>query len=167
MKREPARCLILACGNTLRGDDGIGPFLAAWAQERFQSQPEIQIVVRQQWTPELAEEISRAESVVFIDCSVESAPGSVRLAQVEPAAAADGLGTHHLGATELLALAKEIYDSLPRTALQLTIGAGSLELSEEFSGPVKAALPAAEKLLEETVQRLLPSPSFPDLPKNI
>jgi hydrogenase maturation protease len=158
MKREPARCLILACGNTLRGDDGIGPFLAAWAEQRFESEAEVQVVARQQWTPELAEEVSRAESVLFIDCSIELAAGAIAVAPVIPAAAEQGLATHHLGAAELLALAKEFYDSLPRIALQLTIGAGSLELSEELSPAVTVSLPEARRLLEETVVRLLTIP---------
>jgi hydrogenase maturation protease len=158
MKRKPARCLILACGNTLRGDDGIGPFLAAWAEDRFRSQPEIEVITRQQWTPELAEEVSRTESVLFVDCSIELAAGAIALAPVIPAAAEQGQATHHLGAAELLALAKEYYDSLPRIALQLTIGAGSLELSEEFCPAVTMNLPEARRLLEETVLRLLTIP---------
>ena len=35
MNPTPARCLILACGNTLRSDDGVGPWLAEWAEETF------------------------------------------------------------------------------------------------------------------------------------
>lgn len=158
MNDHKARCLILACGNTLRGDDGIGPFLAAWAEERFASQPEVTVIARQQWTPELAEEISRAESVLFIDCSIELAPGAIALAPVARASAEQGLATHHLGAAELLSLAKEFYNSLPPTALQLTIGAGSLELGEEFSPAVTGTLPEARKLLEETVSRILTRP---------
>ena len=77
-----ARCLILACGNTLRSDDGVGPNLAAWAEERFQGEINVRVLARQQWTPDLAEEIAAAESVLFIDCSIDSAPGSVRLVPV-------------------------------------------------------------------------------------
>jgi hydrogenase maturation protease len=161
MVESKARCLILSCGNTLRGDDGIGPFLAVWAEKRFQSHPEILVITRQQWTPELAEDIVRAESVLFIDCSVESPPGSIALEPVMPAAAAQALGTHHLSAAELLALAKDFYSSLPRIALQLSIGAASLELSEDFSDPVNAALPDARKLLEEAVLHLVSIPGVP------
>ncbi len=53
-----ARCLILACGNTLRSDDGVGPTLAAWAEERFREQPNVRVISRQQWTPDLAAETS-------------------------------------------------------------------------------------------------------------
>jgi hydrogenase maturation protease len=149
------RCLILACGNTLRGDDGVGPWLAEWAEKRFASEAGVRAVSRQQWTPELAEEIARAESVLFIDCSVNSPPGSVKLTPVEPAAAKQGLATHHQGAPELLALARDLYNSLPRNALLLTIGGGSTELVEQFSEAVTASLPAACRLIEETVQCML------------
>jgi hydrogenase maturation protease len=147
--------MILACGNTLRGDDGVGIWLAEWAEKRFTGQLSARIVARQQWTPELAEDVAHAESVLFIDCSVDSAPGSISLTAVEPAASGQRLATHHQGAPELLALARELYNSLPCNAQLLTIGAGSTELGEVFSDQVTAALPEACKLIEETVLRLM------------
>ncbi|MDE3188260.1 MAG: hydrogenase maturation protease [Acidobacteriota bacterium] len=151
MTSSPARCVILACGNTLREDDGVGPWLAAWAEARFQSVPDLRILSQQQWTPEFAEDAARAESVIFIDCSAESAPGQVRLAPVAPADEPPGLATHHMGAAQLLSLGSQLYNSLPHTALLLTIGAGSLELREGFSDAVRDALPHACRLLEDTV----------------
>ena len=150
-----ARCLILACGNTLRSDDGIGPWLAEWAEERFASEPDVRVIARQQWTPDLAEDIAGAESVVFLDCSIGSAAGSVSMVEVRPCSVAQGFATHHVGATELLGLARDLYDSLPRTSLLLTIGAGSTELSETFSGAVLDAIPEACALLERTVVEML------------
>jgi hydrogenase maturation protease len=153
-----ARCLILACGNTLREDDGAGPWLAEWARQRFQPEAGVRVLSRQQWTPELAEELARAGSVLFIDSSVDSPPGVVKIVSIEPAAAGQGLATHHLDAAQLLALGRDLYDSLPGNAQLLTIGAGSTELGEEFSGIVKAALPEACRLLEAAVLRLLGGP---------
>jgi hydrogenase maturation protease len=150
-----ARCLILACGNTLRGDDGIGPWLASWAEERFGDEAGVRVVASQQWTLELVDEVANAESVLFIDCSADSEPGAVGVATVEAAADSQGLATHHLGAPELMAVARDLYGFQPRAALLLTVGAGSLELGEEFSAAVKAALPEACAKLEETVVRLL------------
>jgi Ni,Fe-hydrogenase maturation factor len=78
------------------------------------------------------------------------------LVQVEPAeCGTQGLATHHLGAPELLALGRELYDSLPKSSLLLTIGAGSTRLGEEFSKTVNAALPEACNLLEKTILRLV------------
>jgi hydrogenase maturation protease len=161
MTHTKARCLILACGNTLRGDDGLGPWLAQWAEQRFQSEPEVRIISRQQWTPELAEEVAQTESVLFIDCSVDSAPGLIQLLPVDPASSTQSLGTHHSGAAELLAMAREFYNSMPRISMQLTVGAGSTELSEQFSPAVTAALPEACRLLEDTVTRWLANPNPP------
>lgn len=161
MTLTPARCLILACGNTLRGDDGLGPWLAGWAEEQFQSRPEVRIVSRQQWTPELAQDVAHAKAVLFVDCSVDSAPGFVQLISVGPASSAEGLATHHVDAAELLALARELYDAAPQNAFTLTVGAGSTELGEEFSPAVTAALPQACRLLRTTVLGLL-DPSAQD-----
>lgn len=149
-----ARCLILACGNTLREDDGVGPWLAAWAEERFQGEESIRTICRQQWTPDLAEEIAAAESVLFVDCSTESAAGSVQVFPVKPSAD-HGKGTHHFDAAQLLALSRDFLDASPQAAFFLTVGAGSLELGEGFSPAVKAVLPEACRLLEETVRSLL------------
>ncbi|HEX4758218.1 MAG TPA: hydrogenase maturation protease [Terracidiphilus sp.] len=154
MKSNKTRCLILACGNTLRGDDGIGPWLAQWAEERFDDEPGVRVLSRQQWTLELAEEISTAETVLFVDCSATDGPGSVSIVAVQPAAVGS-LATHHQGAPELLGLAGKLYASLPRTALLMTVGAGSIELSEEFSQPVLDAIPLACTKLEEAVMQLL------------
>jgi len=155
MSFTKARCLILACGNTLRGDDGVGPWLAEWAQQRFQAEAGVRVLSRQQWAPELADEIARVESVLFIDSSAESSPGVIETVAVQPAATAEGLATHHLDAALLLALGRDLCNSLPRNAQLLTIGAGTTEVGEEFSGAVKAALPEACRLLEEIVQHLL------------
>jgi hydrogenase maturation protease len=103
----------------------------------------------------LAEDVARTQSVLFIDCSLDTAPGSVHLASVEPAAAGQGINTHHQNAAELLALARDLYNSVPRNAHLLTIGAGSTELGEAFSAAVKAALPEACQLIEETALRLV------------
>ena len=155
MTSSPTRCLVLACGNSLRGDDGVGPWLAAWAEDRFRSNPTVRILMCHQWTPELAEDVAHAESVFFIDCSVQSAPGTLTISPVEPSAKSVIPATHHLGPAQLLALARELYHSQPHRAHLLTIGAGSLELGETFSASVQAALPEATSVLETTILQAL------------
>jgi hydrogenase maturation protease len=149
------RVLILACGNTLRSDDGIGPWLAAWAEERFAADSRVKVISRQQWTPDLAEDIANASSVLFIDCSVASEPGTVSLLLIEPADAQQGLATHHQDAPKLLALTQELFGILPAHTSLLTIGAGSTELGETFSEPVRNAIPTACSALEDRVAAFL------------
>ena len=154
------RCLILACGNTLREDDGVGPWLAQWAEERFAGEPRVRVIAGHQWTPELAQDVAEAQAVIFVDCATNATPGSVQVGPVEVAkSAGSDLGTHHLGAAELLALAKELYAAMPRSSLLLTVGAGSLELREGFSEAVQAALPEACAQLEKAVAEILANPT--------
>jgi hydrogenase maturation protease len=155
MTHIQARCLILACGNSLRGDDGVGLWLAEWAEQRFSAQAGVRVLADHQWTPELAEDVARAQSVLFIDCSLDSKPGSLNLTPVKPVSSSPEHNTHHLGAAELFALGRELYNSLPHDALQLTIGAASIEFGEAFSPAVTAALPDACRMIEETVLRFL------------
>ena len=148
-------CLILACGNTLRSDDGIGPWLADWAEERFAGNAAVRVLARQQWTPDLAEDIAQSAFVLFIDCSVDSAPGSVNIAEIQPVHQAQGLATHHQGAPELLSMAQELFHAGPRLAKLLTVGAGSTELGETFSEAVLDAVPKACEILESTVLEMI------------
>jgi hydrogenase maturation protease len=150
-----AQCLVLACGNTLREDDGVGPWLAQWAEERFSANPRVRVLARHQWTPELAEDISHSESVLFIDCATNISPGSIQITSVYPSDENSDLGTHHVSAGHLLSLSRDLYDTLPRNSLLLTIGAASLELREGFSEAVTAALPDAYHRLLESVSNLL------------
>jgi hydrogenase maturation protease len=152
---RPIRCLILACGNTLRSDDGVGPRLAEWAEKRFETNDNVRVMARQQWTPDLAEEISVAESVLFVDSSINSLPGHIGLIPVEPHANHNGSSTHHLDANELMELARELYGSRSAHSMLLTVGAGSLEMGESFSESVEAALPRARGILEKAVLRFL------------
>lgn len=139
----------------MRADDGIGPWLAAWAEQRFEDEPRLMVISRQQWTPELAADIAEADSVLFVDCSAADVPGSIQLQDVEPSTDPANVGTHHVSALQLLGMAQELYGSLPRRAQLLTVGAGTTELSEEFSPAVLEAIPAACAKLEETLSTLL------------
>jgi hydrogenase maturation protease len=155
MTHGSVRCLILACGNTLREDDGVGPWIGAWAEARFRNDDRVSVISRHQWTPELAFDIWEADSVLFIDCAASSTPGQVRIAPVTLGRETSGLDTHHVDGATLLSLSNELYGSLPRTALQLTIGAGSLKLREGFSEAVMSTLSEACRLLEDTVLDLV------------
>ena len=148
----PIRWLILACGNPLRGDDGAGPWLAVWAFDRFGGEPGVRVIVRQQWGPELAEEIARSQNVLFVDSSIKTSPGRVDLVAVEPAANAGRPTTHHLDAAKLLALSRDLYGSLPGHAALLTVGIQSVALGEELSELVRGAIPEACRRIEEVLQ---------------
>lgn len=155
MTEPRARCLILACGNTLRSDDGVGPKLAAWAEERFRQNRDVRVISRQQWTPDLAEDIAAADSVLFVDASASPPPGRVRLIAVSSRVDASAPASHHLTPNQLLGLARSLYGSIKSHAMLLTVGVSSTDLGESFCAPVEAALPRARGILEKAVLRFL------------
>jgi hydrogenase maturation protease len=139
----------------LRSDDGVGPKLAAWAEERFRQQPDVRVVSRQQWTPDLSADVAEAESVLFIDASVNSPPGRVSLVPVSSRVDSSAPDSHHLSPNQLLGLTRSLYGSIKSHAMLLTVGIASTELGETLSTPVEAALPRARGILEKAVLRFL------------
>ncbi len=152
---DNARCLILACGNTLRSDDGVGPRLAEWAAERFREDPRVRVIARQQYTPDLAEDVAAADSVLFVDASVKSPAGRVRLTPVSSRSSAADQSSHELSPNQLLGLTRSLYGSIKSHAMLLTVGVGSTELGESFSQPVESAFPRARGVLEKAVLRFI------------
>lgn len=136
--------LVIGYGNTLRGDDGVGPHLARQLA-RENHDPNVQVEARHQLTLELAEPLSRSAYAVFIDVSTTLPPGRVSCRLVTPVLPdADGSAsmTHHCTPANLLAAARILYGAAP-PAVILSVGAASFAYTESFSPTVAEVLPAA------------------------
>src|SRR5271169_6238011 len=96
--------LILGFGNPLRSDDAAG-YNAAVALEPEFSATNTAVIAVHQLTPELAEPVSRASRVLFLDASRTGVPGEIRLEGIphDPYFQLDAL-THHITPTFLLEL---------------------------------------------------------------
>ena len=96
------RTLILACGNPLRGDDGV----AHAVLRLIEPSPHCALRSVHQLTPELAEEIARFSRVVFLDADA----GSKALA-IEPLHAFRPRSplTHAASPEEVVALARALF----------------------------------------------------------
>jgi hydrogenase maturation protease len=137
---EKRRKLLLACGNALRSDDGVGAEIAAEiAQDTACA--DMKIVVVQQFTPELAEMIANSDLVAFVDAAVNIPAGEISMRSAHPETEEPGSFTHHLSPAALLALSETLYGKLPARAITLTVGALSFELGESLTKPVRAAVP--------------------------
>lgn len=148
--------ILLACGNTLRGDDGIALYLAHQLHGTICDAPTA-IVCSHQWLPEQAEDLSRAQLAVFIDASVAVPPGEILVQPVHEDVDAAGVSTHAVTPGTLVRLAKEVFGKVPERVYLVTIGGKSFEHRSEFSEPVRKAIPAAlhqirELLFEEPVR---------------
>jgi len=128
-RQQPdARLLVIGYGNTLRRDDGVGPKVAD-AIEGL-GLPGVSVLACPLLTPELAEPISRAERVIFVDAAVD-APLEVHRRGVEPAASAQVMA-HAASPATLLALARDVFGHAPQAWL-LTIPVTELGIGEALS----------------------------------
>lgn len=133
--------LVIGYGNTLRSDDGVGPRVAQAVEEL--SLPGVRAFVRALLTPELAEPISQARCVVFVDAAID-APAQVQLRRLSPGASSQ-IMAHAADPRTLLALARDVFGHAP-IAWWLTIPAQNLEIGEELS--VKAQNGLAQAVQE-------------------
>ena len=147
-----ARVLILGYGNPFRSDDGLG-WQVAVQLLRTTPAPEVEILPCLQLTPELAEPISRAECVLFIDSPREGVPGAFRCREVEPCAGPASL-THELSPQVLLGIARDLYSAFPEAYL-LSISGESFEAGEALSVAVEARIPELRARLRELVAEAL------------
>lgn len=143
-----APALLLACGNSLRQDDGVGLRIAEAAEQLFPAS-RLRIVAAPQFTPEMAAELAATDLVLFVDASAGDAPGSIRVEPVAPCAEPPGTSpeTHRLDPPALLALARDLCGHTPARAFVLTVGASNFGYGENLSASLRQAVPRAVRLL--------------------
>lgn len=140
--------LLLACGNALRQDDGVGLKIAE-AVEHLLPATRLRIVAAQQFTPEMAAELAETDLAIFVDASAVDEPGAIRVLPV--AVSDEAADTHRLDPPALMGLAQTLCGHVPSRAFALTVGAGHFGYGEEISGPLRQAVPRAVRLVTNLV----------------
>jgi hydrogenase maturation protease len=150
--------LVIGYGNALRSDDGAGPRVAE--KVAAMNYPGVRALICPLLTPELADPISQARAVLFVDAAVDS-PREVRLRKLEPAESAQ-IMTHAADPRALLALARDVFGRAPQ-AWWLTIPAVKFDFSSELSPEAEqgmaGALDKIHALLLTSSVRSRPSPA--------
>lgn len=130
--------LVIGYGNTLRSDDGVGPKVVE-AVEALDL-PGVSTLSCGLLTPELADPISKAGRVIFVDAAVD-APAGVELRPISAAETAQILA-HASDPRALLALARDVFGRAPK-AWWLTIPAENLGIGEALSEKARRGFAAA------------------------
>jgi hydrogenase maturation protease len=133
------RALVLACGNSQRGDDGVALQIVNYLREVW-CDPTTEFHSQQQWTPELAERFSNVETVIFVDAALGKPPGSIACRRLQPRPRTSLDTTHHTSPEYLLLLAQELYGKHPERAYLVTVAGVEFELGETLSEPVRGAI---------------------------
>jgi hydrogenase maturation protease len=120
--------LLIGYGNTLRSDDGVGPkVVEAVAALKL---PGVETLICDLLTPEVADPISRAETVVFVDAALD-APAEVQLRPLTPADSSQ-IMAHAADPRTMLAFARDVFGHAPE-AWWLTIPVKDISIGEHFS----------------------------------
>ena len=150
--------LIIAYGNTLRGDDGAGIVLGEQLeQECCRRAIATELLVCHQLSPELVIEMIRPgiESVVFTDTRIAAPDGAGSAIDIESLLPRvdHHAGGHHLCPQTLLLLAEKLYGKcIP--AWQITVPGIAFDHGEGFSPITRQALDRVPVLLRGFLDRL-------------
>ena len=146
------RVLVIACGNELRGDDGLGA--AAACRLATRCGPQVQVCLCHQLTPDLIEPISEAGLVIFIDASCDGEQagqiGRTALDQTMVLSPGPLPLTHHAEPAWLLACCQAVYGVRPK-ALVFSVTASTFDHGQALSGAVTRALP---ELVEQVIRSI-------------
>ena len=164
--------MVIGIGNPLRGDDGLGWHVAQRLHETIDAHQvddhqvdnreagggevndreadEVTVMARHQLTPELADAVSRASLVLFVDARENEEPGNVRCESVDPDPSTAMAFTHQMDPVGLLSCAKALYGSCP-PAFSLSIAGEDFGYAEVLSDTVHAAIPDLMRRLGELI----------------
>src|SRR5271165_5565487 len=101
------RVLILAYGNPLRSDDGLAWRAAEILRARI-TPSEVEILSLHQLAPELAENLSRTQAVIFVDSAqpvVGETAGEIQVRELASGSGDPTHSSHSLSPQTLIALA--------------------------------------------------------------
>jgi hydrogenase maturation protease len=157
------RVLIIAYGNPMRSDDGIAWRAADLLVGQFSS-AEVEILRVHQLAPELAEEITRCDTVIFVDAaSADGAigkPGEIRCLEIGSSKEGPPRFSHQLSPSAVVALARQLYGAAPR-AFSVTLTGQCFDHGESLSALVEGAIPLLVARIVALVESLLPTQAFP------
>jgi hydrogenase maturation protease len=128
--------VVIGYGNSLRGDDGAGPFVANHIPGA---------IACHQLTPELAEPISKADRVIFVDAHAGVPAGQI---SIRPVAPCPSSLLHRCDPATLLAWSQQLYGRAPE-AILIGIGAGSFDLGEGLSPQARRGAHKALRAIPE------------------
>lgn len=124
--------LLIGYGNPLRGDDGLGPFVAeAVGRRKWQG---VKALAAPQLLPELAEELAAADAALFIDACLGGHDVEVR--EIEDGGGEPGAFTHGGSPASLLALAAALYGRAARAWI-VSVRGERFDLGEGLSPPAR------------------------------
>jgi len=152
---NPGIITIIGIGQSLRGDDAAGLESVRLWQETYQSKHSsstVKVELAELSGISLLNLLEGSQAAILVDAVHSSArPGTIHiLAENQLEAFTQGSGSAHgWGVAETLSLGRQLKPSaMPDQLVLIGIEAGQLQLGNDLSPEVRAALPEAARLVE-------------------
>ncbi len=156
---HPGIIKVIGIGQSLRGDDAAGlEAVRLWSTtyQAGRTRPEVQMELVELPGLDLLNLIERSQMAILVDATRgTSKPGTVHVVtEDEIEAFMPGSGSAHgWGIAETLAMGRQLMPrSMPQKLILSGIEAGQLSLGEALSPAVRAALPEAARLIEQSIK---------------
>ena len=146
-KDAAAPILVLGYGNELRGDDAVGARVAATVGEW--KLPDVRALSVHQLTPELADPISQARAVIFVDAAACPSIKETTVVSLDPAGESE-LAGHMSDPRGLLALALALFNRCPPAWL-VQIPVEHFDLGQPLSPTANRGLAAALEHIRQLI----------------
>ncbi len=159
---------VIGIGQSLRGDDGIGPeAVRQWTADFPQTaaNPRIHTLLLETPGLGLLDDLAGADAVILVDAVATGKPaGTLRVFDPIPntSLSAAEKTAHGFGIAESISLARKTGARLPERLILIGIEGGQYELGRSLSDPVRAALPLAVDKIQEIITNLLSTKSTKD-----
>lgn len=143
--------LVIGYGTPLRADDGLGWIVAQRLRESLNGDDpfgDVVVLAEHQLTPELAEPISRAQLVIFIDAREGDYPGRIECRVVTPSGDGAPAFSHEVDPPSLVQMARLLYGASP-TALVVSVDGAAFGYGTALSPAVQAAIPRVIRRIRE------------------
>jgi hydrogenase maturation protease len=141
-----AGILIVGYGNPLRSDDAVG-WLAAEELARCLPATDVEILIRAQLTPEIADDLRHSDTVIFVDASHDGEPGELTVQRITAKSQPPSF-SHELSPSALLQLCGAIYGCYP-AAFLVSLCGECFDHGEKLSSKVAASFPHLTALVTD------------------
>ncbi len=153
--------LILGLGNTLRGDDAVGIYVAEALKEQFEECATV--VCTEEMGLSLLDHLSGFDEAIIIDSisTKEQQVGRVHLLSLADFFAHRRRSNHYVGLPEAALLAERLAIPFPETVHIIGIEVvNPYEIRTSLSPPMQRRLPAVLEDVADAVESLIAAPSL-------
>jgi hydrogenase maturation protease len=139
--------LVIGYGNSIRGDDGLGPMVAT--QVEAWNLPQVKSLCLHQLTPEIAAELAIVKFAIFVDASIQTK--FLELLPVKLIEKTEIKWGHYLTPESLLGLTQQLYQTVPEAYL-ISVPGVNFELCDSLS---QVAQEGVNQALQEIQQLII------------